>query len=140
MTPKPHDRARPPAQWVKYLERAGVLGDALTRANGDRAKAIATGKYLSAKVGRTIPICINDRTGTATLRFGEARAHEKRYWFEVVWNRDQPSETNPTPPMPPNIATLTKQQVGSSPNAPTPAEPLPTASSVVREGNGEEWN
>ena len=82
-TPKP-ERALPAAKWVPILEAAGlalsVLGDAKT----PHARAIKLGQWLSAKVGREMPVCVGGRNGKAVLRVIGARANEKRYYFEVI--------------------------------------------------------
>ena len=101
MNPTSTDRALAPAQWVKFLDRAGVIVDTPTKAATAHAKAIAAGKYLAAKVGRTVPVSDNGRTGKATLRVSEERARGKRYWFEIEWDSEKkPDPKNQLPAAP----------------------------------------
>lgn len=95
-TPKP-ERALPAAKWVPILDTAGlalpILGDAKT----PHARAIKLGQWLSAKVGRETPVCIEGRNGKAVLRVIGARANEKRYYFEVTLESAPEPEPAPAP-------------------------------------------
>ncbi|MBP3956856.1 hypothetical protein J8F10_16410 [Gemmata sp. G18] len=136
------DRALPAAKWVTFLERAGVFGDAHAKAGGTQAKAIAAGKYLGAKVGRTVPVGLNGRTGKATLRVAEGRAREKKYWFEIAWDLREPrAQADAT-------ATVPEPHSPDAPAWKSGADPIPTPAPigapkedaiVVKDGNGEEW-
>jgi hypothetical protein len=85
------------AKWLPVVQSAGVLTEVLGQAKNDQARAIAVGKFLSAKVGQEIPVTQGGRTGKAVLRSAGGRARQKTYYFEVVC--DAPP-TAPAPAVP----------------------------------------
>jgi hypothetical protein len=87
--PAKPDRALPAAKWVPILDAAGLTPQALADAKTPHAKAIKLGQWLSAKVGREMPVCVGGRNGKAVLRVIGARANEKRYYVEITWDRAQ---------------------------------------------------
>lgn len=56
------------AKWLPVVQSAGVLTEMLGQAKNDQARAIAVGKFLSAKVGQEVPVTQGGRTGKAVLR------------------------------------------------------------------------
>ena len=92
--PAKPDRALPAAKWVPILDAAGLTPQALADAKTPHARAIKLGQWLSAKVGREMPVCVGGRNGKAVLRAIGARANEKRYYVEITWDRAQ----EPVPP------------------------------------------
>jgi hypothetical protein len=98
---------------------------------GERAKAIAAGKYLATMVDHTVQVTVNGRTGKATLRVVEARAREKRYWFEIIWDDNNSNETRPSKPAPKpskNVPKKAKLEPAVTPTSNPPAG-----------GNDEKW-
>ena len=53
-------------------------------AGTDRSKATAIGRFLAARVDRSVRIDTTAGTRVATLRCREARANQKRYHFEIT--------------------------------------------------------
>jgi hypothetical protein len=135
VNPNANNRALPPAQWIRFLERAGTIIDTLGKATTPHAKAIAAGKYLAAKVGRTVPVCIGGRTGKATLRVVEGRAREKRYWFEVEWDPESPPETIQPAVAPASMPENTDNS-GAAPVKPAAPSEI---GAPANGGNGEAW-
>ncbi len=70
--------------WEQIFIKAGVLAEELAAAKGCRAKATKIGRFFGPMPGREVPIQIKGRTGKAVLRVEEARAKERRYYFEVT--------------------------------------------------------
>jgi hypothetical protein len=134
MNTDPNGLAFLPAQWVKFFQRAGILGDALARATTDKARAIVVGKYLSARVGRTIPVCVVGRAGKATLRVIDGRAREKRYWIEVVWDAGAGDGAKTHKPKPGGTVEAT-HSLNTAVTPPSPRKLVP----CVEGGNDEEW-
>ena len=77
---------QPAREFEEIFRKAGVLTDALDNAKSAAAKATRMGLFLAPNVGREVPISVNGRIGTATLRMTEGRAKQKLYHFEVRWD------------------------------------------------------
>lgn len=128
------ERGLPAAKWLPILAAAGISPPALDDAKTPHAKAIKLGLWLSAKVGREIPVCVRGRRGKAVLRAIKSRSRETQYRVEVTWERAQVPESTPPVKV---VKTATKKE---NPSAKGHAVPKPPA---VRKhttgGNDEEW-
>jgi hypothetical protein len=117
----PNHFGRRPQEWVAVFHDARLRQPELANA-GDRAKAIAVGRFLSGRLGRAVPVQAGELAGLATLRVQPQRSRQRRYWFEVVWgNASPPGPASPPPPA---------GAVGGAPPAatpPGPASPPPPA-------------
>jgi hypothetical protein len=134
--PKP-EQALPAAKWLPIIDAAGITPPGLADAKTQRARAIKVGQWLSAKVGREMPVSISGRDGKAVLRVFGARANEKRYYIEVTWNQAQASDL-PTESKrrseSPKIKAKAKVKTKTKPTTEMKGRTKPTT-----EGNDENW-
>lgn len=76
---------RTAGEWEQLFVQAGVRVEELTNSKSSRAKAVKIGQFFSPLVARQVPIEVQGRPGTATLRMVSGRGNEKRYYFEIRW-------------------------------------------------------
>ncbi len=131
--PAKPDRALPAAKWVPILDAAGLTPQALADAKTPHARAIKLGQWLSAKVGREMPVCVGGRSGKAVLRVIGARANEKRYYVEITWDRAQKLDL---PEAPEGGTPKSKKKEKQSGKHKAVTKPVGKRNSG---GNGEEW-
>lgn len=115
------------------LDAAGLTPQALADAKTPHAKAIKLGQWLSAKVGREMPVCVGGRNGKAVLRVIGARANEKRYYLEITWDRAQKPDL---PEVPDGGTSKPKKKEKTSGKHKTTTKP---AGNRKTGGNDEEW-
>ena len=133
-TPKP-DRALPAAKWIPILDAAGLTLPTLADAKTSHARAIKLGQWLSAKVGRVLPVSDDGKNGKAVLRVIGARANEKRYYFEITWERTQK-------PKSPHVSKAKKSKTKKyeEQSEKRKAVPKPACKGKTKtDGNNEKW-
>jgi len=94
MLKKTNPRGLAAAAWEPFFQKAQIAVDRLQAAKSEKAKTTIIGRMLSQYVGREVPIAVEGRTGKATLRVETARAKQKTYHFEVVWDVRSDDEGN----------------------------------------------
>jgi len=127
--------ALPAMQWLPILDAAGLTPPTLGDAKTPHARAIKLGQWLSAKVGREIPVCFRDRNGKAVLRVIGVRANEKRYYFEITWD-------DPTPARGATAEPEKKRKTGDEGKRKKPLPHTPSQKGEHKRrdvGNDEEW-
>lgn len=165
MTVSTADKKQPAAKWLPHFGRADVLTKVLAEARSEKAKAVLVGKFLGQNLNCPVPILVDGRSGTATLRVEQGRSKSKLYHFEVEWdavlepsspvalNEGQMEQAALGQPMPSSIPTA--GLVGNSPKIETieteAIDPLTPAESHQAEappkkapgkqasGNDEAW-
>src|SRR5262249_51347277 len=63
-----NDIGRQAGDWAPVLGDAGLRQNELTSAKTDRAVAIFVGHFFGARLGKPVPVPVNEHTGTATLK------------------------------------------------------------------------
>ena len=90
------DAGLPASEMENVFRRAGILIESLNAAKSTQAKSTRLGTFLSQNVGRSVPVEINGRTGTATLRCIQRRSKSKRYLFEIRWDSPVAESSGPS--------------------------------------------
>ena len=129
--------------WPRTYVSEAVLKDCirqLRHALNDDAKtphtrAIKLGQWLSAKVGREIPVCVGGRNGNAVLRVIKGRSRETKYYVEVTWARAQ----KPQPPSPKKVAGVPPKKKETQKETPKTATKPAGTRKPTTSGNDEEW-
>jgi hypothetical protein len=135
--------------WVPILRDAKLRQNELALATSERSVAIFLGCYFGARLGKPVPVQVNERTGTATLKAQPGRSRSRRYWLEVQWDLPpvDPSGVTispptpvlpPPPPMPTSVvvAPPTPTSVVVAPPTPTSAASPPTPTPPPAAGTG----
>jgi hypothetical protein len=92
-------RGRPAQDWFALFAAAQVLTEELEACKSARAKATRVGKWLNPRIGRPVPIEIDGRAATATLRAATGHAGRRRYFFAIQW-ATEPAGAGPSPAAP----------------------------------------
>jgi hypothetical protein len=75
-------RGKAAKEWIPAFSAAQVLREQML-AGSDRSKSTAIGKFLAARVDRSVRIDTAAGPRVATLRCRDARANQRCYYFEI---------------------------------------------------------
>jgi len=140
-----------PSKWEDMFRRAKVQVEALDAARSERARATLLGSFLSQNIGREVPIEVKGRTGKARLLAVDAGKKQRRYWFEITWDEEQPADVRQEPVPDAEPITPTRNGAADPPaRRPRPREASvdqPAASGTIATdpgasgtGNEEDWS
>ena len=139
-----------PSEWEDLFRRAKVQVEALDAARSERARATLLGSFLSQNIGREVPIEVKGRTGKARLLAVDAGKKQRRYWFEITWDEEQPADVRQEPVPDAEPITPTRNGAADPPARRPRAEgranqPVSAAASRPRPGasgagNEEDWS
>jgi hypothetical protein len=87
-------RGKAAKEWIPAFSAAQVLREQML-SETERSKSTAIGKFLAAKVDRSVRIDAEAGPRIATLRCREERANQKRYYFEISAIPDPGGDTRP---------------------------------------------
>ena len=86
----------PAGEWLNIFRGAKVEAERLDAAKSAQGRATIIGNFLARMVDREVRIEVDGRTGKATLRTAPGRGNKKVYWFDVIFDGDQPGDGDDT--------------------------------------------
>jgi hypothetical protein len=95
--PKTDEVGLLPGHWEDLFRKAGVQVEVLDAARSHRARATLLGNFLARNRDRVVPIEVDGRPGTARLCASDAGKRQRRYFFVVTFEDEEPSDSRPAP-------------------------------------------
>lgn len=130
----------PPADWLEFFRSAKVEVDRLDAAKSRQGQITVAANFLARMVDREVRIEVDGRTGTATLRVAPGRSRRKGYYFDIVFDEEDPSAAEEDGPQPLERKTInTRPCSGREERKCQPDSPVDRSQRFLPAANDETW-